>query len=82
MHEFSISLFPCPFSRASGISMELPALLSLLLGTDNPFLSTANRTMLPSFLGCHIEGFASSSFCRLKLFAFLEHDNRMSFGGH
>lgn len=53
------------------------ALFSLLLVTD----SALNRIVWPSFLGCHLAWLASSAFCRLKLFAFLEYDTRINSGG-
>lgn len=54
--------------------MELPALLSLLLATDNPFSQDSKQDHADLILDCHIAGCASSSFYRLKLFAFLKHD--------
>lgn len=41
------------------------------------FLRTMNRTVWPFFLSCYLVCLASSAFCRLNLFAFLEYNTKI-----
>lgn len=80
----SLALLKFPVPSAGPVEQEWSFLPCFLCYWPHIilFLRTVNMTMLPLFSDCYRMGFASSSFCRLKLSAFLEHVTRRSSGGH